>query len=202
MVDASGTVRAPKGLRGKLASLGARARARTRTEPKVAAETPTGYRTFSRKLAPALIGTGGFLMALGALGTWVRASEVISESLPEEEVAAVMGHTSDWGRLVAALGALAAISSFVWLGKRLLPKLASVLLAGAVIGIGIWRLLEIDKAAGAMAAEAGAGEIDFISFHAGFGWGAWFMVAGGLALFLGVVAGLLRELDVRKGVPG
>ena len=200
MVDASGTVRAPKGLRKKLASLGAHARAGTGT--KVATETPTGYRTFSRKLAPSLIGIGGVLAALGAVGTWVRASEVVSESLPEEEVAAVMGHTSDWGRLLAALSAVVAIGSFVWLGKRLLPKLVSFLLSAGIIGIAVWRLLEIDRAAQAMAAQAGAGEIDFVSFHAGFGWGAWCLVAGCLALFLGVVVGILREIDVRKGMPG
>jgi hypothetical protein len=200
LVDASGTVRAPKGLRKRIESL--RVRSRAAAEPKAASTIPTGYRTFSRKLAPALLATGGVLAALGALGTWVRASEVVAEGLPEEDVAAVMGHTSDWGRLLAALGVLAALGSVTWLGRRLLPKFASLLVSGAVVGIAVWRLLLIDQQAAAMAAEASAGDIDFVSFHAGFGWGSWFLVAGGISLFLGVAVGLLRELDLRKGVPG
>ena len=114
-----------------------------------------------------------------------------------------MGHTSDWGRLLAALGALAALSSRGLAGERLIPQARLRPALGAVIGIGIWRLLEIDRAAQSMAADARTGEIDFISYHAGLRLGrlvsrrrrpspcSWASIAG-----------VLREIDLRKGVAG
>jgi hypothetical protein len=169
-------------------------------EPKAIAATPTGYRTFSRKLAPGLTATGGVLAALGGLGAWIRATQVVTEGLAEEEVAVVMGHTSDWGRVIGVLGGVAAVASFAWLMSRLLPKLVSILVSAAVIALAVWRLPLINGQAQDMAANARSGEIDFISFHAGFGWGAWCLIAGCVALALGAMAGVLRELDLRRGV--
>jgi hypothetical protein len=163
--------------------------------------TPTGYRTFSRKLAPALIGTGGALAVMGALGAWIRTSHLVTEGLEEEQVAAVMGYTSDWGRVMAAAAALAAVGAAAWLTPSLLFKLGSAAVALATVGLIAWRLPIINEQAAALAVQARTGEIDFISFHAGFGWGAWCLVLGAVALVLGVVAGILRELDVRRGVP-
>jgi hypothetical protein len=49
-----------------------------------------------------------------------------------------------------------------------------------------------------MAEEAtGTGGID--AFHAGFGWGAWLILVGVVLLALGLLAGGLRELDLRRG---
>ncbi len=168
--------------------------------PTPVAESPTGYKTFSRKLAPSLIAIGGALTALGGVGAWVRASQVVSEGLAEEEVEVVMGHTYDWGLLLALLGCVVLVSSAAWLTRSLVAKIFSIVAAGAVIGISIWRLQLIDRQAAAMADAARSGAVDFLTFHAGLGWGAWCLVAGSVALGLGIVAGVLRELDVRKGL--
>ena len=181
---------------GKLGALLAR---RKKTDDDATAAKPTGYKTFSNKLAPGLIATGAALSVTGALGAWIRTSQVVSEGLPEEQVGAVMGHEADWGRLIAVVAAATFISSIVWVRRNLLLKLISVALSIAVIVMIAMRLPVIDDQAAGLAYQARTGAIEFISFHAGFGWGAWCLVIGAVALFIGVSAGLLRELDVRKG---
>ena len=182
---------------GRLKNLFARRKARDEAASKPIA---AGYKTFSRKLAPSLIALSGALSIAGALGVWIRTSEVATEGLPEEEVGAVMGHTSDWGRVIALVAAVATISAIVWLRRNLWLKLASLIACAAVIGLTVWRLPIINDQAAGLAAEARTGTIDFISFHAGFGWGAWLLVIGSVGLFLGVSVGILRELDVRRGI--
>jgi hypothetical protein len=179
-----------------MARLG-RARDETTAKP-----LPAGYKPFSKKLAPGLIALSGAVSVAGALGAWIRTSQVQADGLPEEQVAAVMGHEADWGRAIALVAAIAMISSLVWLRRSLWLKLASVIVCAAVIGLAAWRLPIIDDAAAGLANQARTGEIDFISFHAGFGWGAWFLVIGAVGLFLGISAGILRELDIRRGIDG
>lgn len=181
---------------GKLRALLAR---RTRDEHAVKT-VATGYKPFSRKLPPGLIAAGGILSVVGALGAWIRTSQVVSEGLQEEQVGAVMGYDADWGRLMAAIAGVTTISAFVWLRRNLLLKLASVALSIATIVLTAIRLPVLDDQAAGLAFQARTGEIDFISFHAGFGWGAWCLLLGAIALFLGLSAGVLRELDVRKGI--
>ena len=181
---------------GKLGALLAR---RKKRDDAVVAATPTGYRTFSNKLAPGLIALGAALSVIGALGAWIRTSQVVSEGLPEEQVRAVMGHEADWGRLIAVVAGAAFLSSIVWVRRNLLLKLVSVALSIAVIVMAAIRLPVINEQAAGLAFQARTGDIDFISFHAGFGWGAWCLVIGAVSLFIGISAGLLRELDVRKG---
>lgn len=184
-----------KGL-GKLRALLSRPKKR---DEDVAAAKPAGYETFSNKLAPGLVALGSVLSIIGALGAWIRTSRVVSEGLPEEQVDAVMGYEADWGRLMAAVAALALLSAIAWVRRNLLLKLLSLGIAGAVIVLSVIRLPVIDDHAAGLAYEARTGEIGFISFHAGFGWGAWCLVVGAVALFLGASAGVLREFDVRKG---
>lgn len=138
----------------------------------------------------------------GALGAWIRTSQVVSEGLPEEQVGAVMGYHADWGRAIAVVAALATISSVLWLRRGLIMKLVSSAACLGVIGLAAVRLPVINDQAAGLAYQARTGEIDFISFHAGFGWGAWCLIVGAVALFLGVSAGVLRELDVRRGIAG
>ena len=176
--------------------------ARRKERSERAGAVPAGYQPFSRKLAPGLIAAGGALSLAGALGTWIRTSQVVSESLPEEQVGAVMGYDSDWGRVMAVVAAISLVSAVVWLWRNLWFKLASLAAAIATIVLTAWRLPIINEHAAGLANQARTGEIDFISFHAGFGWGAWCLIVGAVALFLGMSAGVLRELDVRRGIGG
>jgi hypothetical protein len=162
---------------------------------------PTEYRTFSRKLAPSLNVVGGVLAVAGGLGVWMRATELSQEGLAPTEVATTMGY-ADWpGVAIAGLGALLALSSVIWLLRfrilKLLPIVYSIALA-ALVG---WQLPQIDRDAAAIA-DTARENIDFVAFHAGYGWGAWCMLAGAVLAVLGSVAGFLRELDVRKGISG
>lgn len=175
------------------------ARRKKNDDASAAVAKPTGYKTFSNKLAPGLIAVGGALSVAGALGAWIRTSQVVSEGIPEQQVRAVMGHEADWGRLIAVVAGAAFLSSIVWVRRNLLLKLLSIALSVAVIVLSVIRLPVINEQAAGLAVQARTGDIEFISFHAGFGWGAWCLVIGAVALFLGVSAGILRELDVRKG---
>ena len=181
---------------GKFRGLLAR-RKKTRAER---AGVPAGYQTFSRKLAPGLIATGSGIALAGALGAWIRTSQVVTEGLQEEQVGAVMGHESDWGRVMALVAGIALVSSLAWLWRNVWFKLVSLLASIALIALAVWRLPLINDAAAGLAAQARTGEIEFISYHAGFGWGAWCLIVGAVALFLGISTGVLRELDVRRGV--
>lgn len=162
---------------------------------------PTEYRTFSRKLAPSLNVVGGALAIAGGLGVWIRATELAQDGLAPTEVATTMGYT-DWpGVAIAGLGALIVLSSITWLLRfRILKLLPTVYSIGLAVLVG-WQLPQIDRDAAALAEQARE-QIDFITFHAGYGWGAWCMLAGAVLAVLGSLAGLLRELDVRKGIPG
>ena len=149
---------------------------------------------------------GGLVAIAGGLGVWVRAVQLETEGLPPEEVATRFGYDSPEGLSIAVFGAVAALTSWMWLRRRpvakvvpslvlkLLPLLASV----GVIALVAWQLPLIDQEAQALAQEAIA-DANFVSFHAGLGWGAWCMVAAGILLFLGSIVGILREIDLRKG---
>jgi hypothetical protein len=174
---------------------------RAAARPEVGPASPTSYRTLSRKLPTSLTALGGALALLGGLGAWARATELASEDVLPEEVRVAMGYTEPVGVWIAVAGGAAIVASLVWLTRRLLPKLVPVALAAVIIGLVATRLPEIDATAAAWAVEARQGSVEFLSFHAGFGWGAWCMLAAAVTLALGVMAGVLRELDLRRGIP-
>lgn len=178
----------------------ARILSRGKKKDAVAKPVPAGYQPFSNKLGPGLIAFGGSFSVIGALGAWIRTSRVVSDGLPEEQVGAVMGHEADWGRLMAVVAGLALVSSALWFRRHLLLKLFSVAACVATIVLTAIRLPILNDQAAGLAFQARTGDIEFISFHAGFGWGAWCLIVGAVALFLGMSAGTLRELDVRRGI--
>lgn len=134
---------------------------------------------------------------LGALGTWIRATEVATEGALPQEVARVVGATEPAGWGLAALGAVAVVGATTWRLLGLVPKVGVVLASLGTIGLGGWWLLRLDDRAAAMAAAASA-EPDFVRYSATFGWGAWLLLVGASVLGVALAAGLLRELDVRK----
>jgi len=164
-------------------------------------DSPTAYRTFSRKLAPSLTALGGALALGGGLGQWMRATKLEAEGLTAEQVAATWGYESWPGWAIAVLGALAIASAVTWLMSLLVVKVLPILYTAGVIALVAWQLPLVDEEA-ARIATAAREELDFVTFHSGYGWGAWLMLAGSVLLFLAVTAGILREIDIRRGVPG
>ena len=190
-------------------------RGRPAEEPAAAVETeaveaeeplPLAYKTFSPKLAPALTAVGGLIAIAGGLGVWVRAVRLETEGLPPEEVVARFGSDSPEGLSIAVFGAVAALTSWLWLRRRpffemipsLIAKLLPTISSVGAIALIAWQLPLIDQDARDLAQQA-ISDANFVSFHAGLGWGAWCMVAAAVLLFLGTGVGILREIDLRRG---
>ena len=156
-----------------------------------------GYRTFSRSLAPGLTAAGGTLLAAGGLGLHLRATRTLVAGGPPELTFAGYGYSSRAGWLIAVVGALVLASAFAWLARSTVARVAPVAVAGLGIGLVVWRLRVLDVRAAELVAREQPSP-DFVAFHAGFGWGAWLMLVGAVLLGIAVVAGALRELDVRR----
>ena len=160
--------------------------------------TPGAYRSFSPRLGPALLAAGGTLGALGALGSWIRATRLVTEGGFPEHVTVVRG-VSGGGWLIAVLGVLVVAAALAWRRRWLREPLQIVVLSSlAFVALAAARVWSIDREARAVAAAARS-RADFASYHASFGWGAWLLLVGALLAGLGLVLGLLRELDARTG---
>lgn len=155
-------------------------------------------RAISPRLAPSLSGAGGLLVALGAIGTWLRATSVPAGSGVQEQVSVVTGRSESGGWILLAIGIAAAAAGLAWLARA--ARLRAVAAAASTIAVVLVaiRLSLIDGRASEMAGEA-ASTTGIDSFHAGFGWGAWLLLIGAVLLALGLLAGGLRELDLRRG---
>ena len=211
MAEATAPSRGPAAaLRGVAERLRGWRRGSPSTDPEtpadaapVQAASPTAYRTFSKKFPAGLTALGGALALAGGLGAWIRATETQGEGfVVVREVAVEMGYASRWGVAIAAAGALTMVAALLWLAPALLPKLLPVVTSGAVIALAAWRMPIVFEDAAALAEEARkASDLDFTVFHSGPGWGAWCVIGAALLLGLGVLVGVLRELDVRRGIP-
>jgi hypothetical protein len=162
--------------------------------------SPTEYRTFSRKLAPALTGLGGILAVTGGLGTWIRTAKATRLGDNLTESGAGMGYSEPLGWVLAGLGAIAVIGSVAWMATSFYPKLIPIFASVAVALITAQRLPDLDRQVDRMVAEA-TSKLGFTDYHAGFGWGAWLLLVASVLLLLGALVGILREMDLRKGIP-
>jgi hypothetical protein len=149
------------------------------------------------RLAPGLTVAAGLLVALGGLGTWIRATRVPSGGSVEEQVAAIAGRSESGGWILFAVGIAAAIAAFAWTSRA--PRLRAVAAGVSLVVIGLVtiRLALIDGRAADLATGA-ASRADLDAFHAGFGWGAWLLLLAVVLLGLGVLAGALREIELRR----
>jgi hypothetical protein len=161
----------------------------------------TEYRPFTAKLPAALTGVGGALAIIGGLGVWIRATVTQPGSRTPEEVERVMGHSEMIGWGIAAFGLLALAASTTWYLSRTLPRLAPLVCALVVAVVTVRQLgllqdrykVMVQKAVAAAKESASSG-----FYHAGFGWGAWLLIVASALLALGVLVGLMRELDIRR----
>ena len=158
-----------------------------------------GYRTFPSRLPVVLTALGGGLIALGSLGASVRASAVARLNDDPKTVRLIMGYHAKAAWVVAGLAVLLTASALVWLRRSLTLKLAAIAVAVVTGALVAGRLQSFDDRA-AILAETARRSPDFVGFHAGFGWGAWCMLVGIIFAGFGLMIGLLRELDVRRGV--
>lgn len=159
------------------------------------------YRTFPARLPAVLSIVAGALGVLGALGAGVRATAVETPRDEPLQVGVLMGYRSATGWILAALAALLGIGAFAWLGGRKLPKLAASAVAVAFAILTAARLSFFDRRAAEMA-EVARQQPDFAGYHAGLGWGGWMLLAAAIAAGFAVIVGVLRSLDLRRGIPG
>lgn len=165
--------------------------------------SPTAYQPLSTKVVVGLSAAGGVLTTMGALGPWIRATVLVSEREAPKQVALLMGNGSLVGWGLAALGALSIVGSLAWLMRPLLPKIIPVLTALVIAGLSWWRLALLDERIGRMIDLAArrarvSDDVGVSTFHAGFGWGAWFLMLASVVTILGVISGIMRELDLRR----
>ena len=165
-----------------------------RIQPKDAAPE----RAISPRLAPALTASGGVLLAAGGLGTWVRATTIPTGSSLLEQVGQITGRSVSGGWILLGLGIACTLAAFAWTSRtpqaRAVPPAASLV---AILFASV-RLALIDGQAARMAEDATSAQgIDV--YHAGYGWGAWLLLAAVVVLALGLLAGGLREIDMRRG---
>ena len=179
------------------------------TPAEATPEAPTAYHTFSRKLPAVLLGAGGALALIGGRGEWIRETQVASEAMPAEQVGGVMGYSEPAGIVIAILSVVAIVFAFAWIQRQPLLKVlrpAGTKVVSAFITIFLvamigWQVPAADDRAAAIAREAREGSLEFLTFHAGLGWGAWCLIAAAVLSALGLVTGLMREIDIKGGIP-
>ena len=169
---------------------------------RVRAEGASGtYRTFPARVPAMLTALAGGFIMLGSLGAGVRATAIAEARDDPKQVAALLGYKQGLGWTLFVLGALLVASSVAWLGRRRIMKIGALAVTGVTIALIVARLLSFDDRARTMA-ELARRTPRYVGFHAGFGWGAWLLMAGAILAGFGVLVALLRELDLRKGIEG
>ena len=158
--------------------------------------TTAPYTSFSPRLAPSFVVSGGLLAIAGGLGLWVRVTSIDAAGATHQS-ATLSGAGSATGWLIAALGAAAAASSFVRARRLRWMAPACSIAGGTLMAV---RVAGLSTLGSSMAFRAGArAGTAFVAYHAGFGWGAWAMTVALVSLALGTVVAFLRALDERKG---
>jgi hypothetical protein len=159
--------------------------------------TTASYTSFSPRLGPSFIATGGLLAIAGGLGSWVRVTSIDPTGIAHQ-TSSLSGSGTTTGWLVATLGLVAVAATFIrFPGSRWLRLAVSA----AAVSLIALRLSDLSSLASAMAFRAGArAGTAFTAYHAGFGWGAWVMTLALVSLALGTIVTSLRWLDERKGL--
>jgi hypothetical protein len=161
----------------------------------------TEYRTFPRRIAPALVGGGAALAFIGALGSWIRAAEITSSAnTTPHTVGVAWGYGDSTGRAIAIYAGVVVFIALMSYFTAYLPRFAREGASLMLFGILVARLITLNSRTVATTNAARANPV-FKTFTASFGWGAWLMLLAAVLVFLGFLVGLLREIDLRRGKP-
>jgi len=169
---------------------------------RVRAEGASGtYRTFPVRLPAMLTALAGGFIMLGSLGAAVRATAIVETNDDPHQVGAWLGYRQGMGWVLFVLGVALVAASLAWIGRRRTLKIAALALATVTTALIATRLIAFDDRARTWAAVARRTP-RYVGFHAGFGWGAWLLLAGAILAGFGLLVGVLREIDLRKGIEG
>ena len=104
------------------------------------------------------------------------------------------------GRALAVIAAITVFIAAVATFTKILPRY-SLEAAGLALFAGLLtRIITLDSRSAGIA-EAAKQNPNFLAYDAGFAWGAWCILLGLVLVFLGLAVGLLRVIDVRRGLP-
>ena len=163
-------------------------------------ERSTEYRTFPRKIPVVLVSTGSAIAFIGALGGWIRATQVRTGATDSQLVGTLWGYADRTGRAIAILAVVTLFIGFASYFTTFLPKFALEASAVVLSAVLLTRLLSLDSQTGALTAAARQNP-SFEAYNAGFSWGAWLMMLGLVLVALGALVGGLRHLDLKRGKP-
>jgi hypothetical protein len=163
-------------------------------------EATEAYRTFPRKVPAILLATGGGLAFLGGLGAWIRATETHLETSPPQVVGTLWGYGEPTGRAIAILAGVAVFIALVGYFTKVLPAFSTEAAAGVLFAVLIARLITLNSQSSQLAAAAKQ-DPRFLTYNAGFAWGAWLLLLALVLVFLGLLTGGLRQLDLKRGLP-
>lgn len=169
---------------------------------RVRAEGARGtYRTFPARVPAMLTAVAGAFILLGSLGASVRASAIVEARDDPKQVRVLMGYRQGAGWALFVIGLLLLVASIAWLRQRRMLKLAAFAVTAVAGALVVTRLLFFDDQARVWG-DIARRTPRYAGFHAGFGWGAWALLVGGILAAFGVLVGVLREIDLGKGIEG
>ncbi|MFN2544405.1 MAG: hypothetical protein ABR600_07530 [Actinomycetota bacterium] len=157
------------------------------------------YRTFPLRTASILVASGGMLAVIGGLGTWLRAVELKSEGLAPQPAGTLWGYTEPSGKAIAIFAAVTVFIAAVVLIRDVLPRFALEGSALALFAALLARLVSLNARTGSIV-DAARQDPNFLSYNAGFTWGAWLMLLAAVLVFLGLLVGALRQIDLMRGL--
>ena len=171
------------------------------SKPDVGApEASEAYRTFPRKIPAILVSSGATLAFIGGLGAWIRATELKTETGTPQVVGTLWGYAEPTGKAIAILAGVAVFIAIVAYLTKYLPAFSMEAAAAVLFAVLIARLITLNSQSSQLAAAARQ-DPRFLAYNAGFAWGSWLMLLALVLVFLGLLVGGLRQLDLKRGLP-
>jgi hypothetical protein len=138
---------------------------------------------------------------LGSLGTAIRATKVPAVREAAVQAGVTMGYRDAAGWVIAALCVELVVLALMWRRGAVMLKLAFAGVALVSIILSVLRIANLSDRATAIAASRVRTPQGFVAYHVGLGWGAWVLALAAILIGFALLVGLLRELDLRKGLP-